>query len=323
MKSLKKIDEKLWCLELPLPNNPLRSINVYVVPDDERPLVIDVGLDAPGCLELLQEGLAQLGVAPSRTDFILTHMHIDHIGLVSKIVEPGSRVFMGSEDVDLLDWWPGWEGVAPLAEAQGFPAHELLDAVHADPVMNFNAPTTSGITRLDGTEVFEAGGYRWELIHTPGHTDGHMCLYDRQKGVFVAGDHILGDITPNIQGWNPKRDRLREYMESLEAVAKLEVELLLPGHRKPVADHRARAGELIGFHHERLEEVRALIRGRELTGYEVASQMNWDMTFTDWAQWPVTQRWFATGEALSHLRWLAFNGEAREIEREGLSYYTL
>jgi glyoxylase-like metal-dependent hydrolase (beta-lactamase superfamily II) len=267
--------------------------------------------------------LAHLGVAPARTDFILTHMHIDHIGLTQKIVEPGSRVFMGGKDVNLIDWWPGWEGIAARTRKQGYPIDELLETVGTDPFMRFKTPDTSAIIRLDGGEIFEAGGYRWEMVHTPGHTDGHMCLYERGEGIFIAGDHILGEISPNIQGWQSDQDRLADYMASLELVAAMDVKLLLPGHRAPLTDHRVRARELIDLHLQRLDEVRALLRANDLTGYETAARMKWELTFTDWDHWPLTQRWFATGEALSHLHWLVFSGEAKMVEREGLTKFSM
>ncbi len=90
--------------------------------------------------------------------------------------------------------------------------------------------------------IIEAGDRTLRCIETPGHSFGHTCLYDAQKKVLFSGDHILSDITPNVQGWFPDWDPVAEYLKSLEKVSSLDVEVVLPGHRRVFRDMRGRIG---------------------------------------------------------------------------------
>ena len=126
--------------------------------------------------------------------------------------------------------------------------------------------------------------------------------------LLVAGDHILIDITPNIQCWSEIQDPLKSYLESLERVHDLDVELTLPGHRRLITDHRGRIAELKEHHSKRCQEILGIIRNGDLSAYEVASRMTWDIKCDNWGAFPLAQKWFATGEAIAHLRYLKEKG---------------
>jgi len=132
----------------------------------------------------------------------------------------------------------------------------------------------------------------------------------------IAGDHILGNITPSVTVWGNEGDPLGDYLRSLDRIAGLDVELVLPGHRGLFRDCRGRIQELKKHHDLRLAEVRMVLDGGEFTAYEVAARMSWDITCEDWTGFPIAQQWFATGEALSHLQHLAVTGLANCDSRE-------
>jgi glyoxylase-like metal-dependent hydrolase (beta-lactamase superfamily II) len=150
---------------------------------------------------------------------------------------------------------------------------------------------------------------------------GHICLYEPDKKVLVAGDHILIDITPNIQCWSDEQNPLKHYLASLDKVAGFEVDLVLPGHRRLIRDHQARIEELKSHHAHRLAEVLAILEGASMTAFEVASRMTWDLKCDHWNDFPVAQRWFATGEAIAHLRLLEEAGKVRRSIVDDLTVY--
>ena len=88
---IEEIGAALYRVEVPLPRNPLRSINAYLIKGDGRHLLIDTGLHHPECLAVLQGALKTLGAAPEETDVFLTPMHADHIGLVGQLAGRSSR----------------------------------------------------------------------------------------------------------------------------------------------------------------------------------------------------------------------------------------
>ena len=99
------------------------------------------------------------------------------------------------------------------------------------------------LTLLDDGDFMECGRYHFRCATTPGHTLGHICLYEADRKILIAGDHILDDITSNIQCWTDGQI-LKWYLNSLDKTAALEVDRVLPGHRRAIPDHRFRIDEL-------------------------------------------------------------------------------
>jgi glyoxylase-like metal-dependent hydrolase (beta-lactamase superfamily II) len=148
-----------------------------------------------------------------------------------------------------------------------------------------------------------------------------MCLYEPREKAFVAGDHILNDITPNIQLWSDDRNPLEEYLASLDKVSKLDIELVLPGHRSFFRNCRERIEELKQHHQKRLDEIISILKKGEKHAFQVASEMSWDILCDSWDLFPVSQKWFATGEAIAHLKYLKEKGVIRgDLRRQRIVF---
>jgi glyoxylase-like metal-dependent hydrolase (beta-lactamase superfamily II) len=141
-------------------------------------------------------------------------------------------------------------------------------------------------------------------------------LYEPDKKILVAGDHILIDITPNIQCWSDDQNPLQDYLASLDKVNDMEIDLVLPGHRRLITDHKKRIAELKEQHERRLREVLSILGGDPRTAFEVASRMTWDLDCDSWEEFPRAQKWFATGEAIAHLRYLEKQGSILRKDEE-------
>ena len=166
----------------------------------------------------------------------------------------------------------------------------------------FTAPDCPSTLRRPTTaKSIRAGGYNFRCVETPGHSFGHTCLYDAENRMLISGDHILADITPNIQGWFDNWNPLQEYLKSLESTALLDVTLVLPGHRSVFHDMRGRIEELKRHHEKRAEEALHVLKTGPKTAYQVASEMTWDIVCDSFDLFPLSQRWFALGETIGHL----------------------
>jgi len=168
-----------------------------------------------------------------------------------------------------------------------------------------------------------AGDYCFRCVSTPGHSLGRTCLYEPDKKILVAGDHILIDITPNIQCWTDDQNPLQNYLASLDKVDNMEIELVLPGHRRLITDHKRRIAELKEHHKARLAEVLSILADIQLTAFEVASRMSWDLDCDSWEGFPRPQKWFATGEAIAHLRYLERKTLILRKDEDGVTVFTL
>ncbi len=319
---VEEIRENLYRLEIPLPGSPLKSINSYVLKDSGRNLMIDTGMNRPVCLEAMQAGLREIGVALEQTDFFITHLHADHFGLISTLATDHSTVYFNEPDARRIHSGV-WGEMVEFAGKSGFPEAELQAALHNHPGYKYGSQKELPLTLLRDGDVLTVGEYTLTCVQTPGHTHGHMCLYDSEKKILFSGDHILGDITPNIQLWSEDDNPLKEYLDSLDKVSRLDVALTLPGHRTLIADCRKRINELKEHHQHRADEVLAILQKGALSAYQTASHMTWDINCDTWEEFPVSQKWFATGEAISHLKYLEEKGMIRKNASNKRIVYSL
>ncbi len=321
-----KVFENIHRIQVPLPQSPLKSINCYIVKGADRNLIIDTGMNRPECRSAIESGLKELNVDLTRCDFFITHLHSDHMGLVSHLAAEGSTVYFNRTEAKMIRTMKEGGGfgsrMTDFARRAGFSDAEMKDSAGNHPGAKFQSPHSVEFSIIDEGDTLDIGGYHFECIHTPGHSPGHLCLYDAGSKLMVSGDHVLGDITPNISSMAHAENPLGKFLESLDKVYEYDVDLALPGHRSLIKDFRGRVDELKEHHHERLEEVISVLDGKALPGYDVASRMAWKMKADTWEEVGIMQKWFATGEAIAHLHYLEEKGAVTAEEQNGVTLFS-
>ena len=320
------IDEvrpRIFRMEIPLPANPLKAINSYVIKGEDRFLMIDTGMNRPECLEVMEASLKELRIDLEKTDFFVTHVHADHFGLISELARPSSKVYFNFPDAEVLRDANHWEKIAEAALLNGFPEEDLQEAIKRHPGRRYHLSSPVDLTLLREGDALRIGSYHFSCVETPGHTPGHLCLYEKQARIFFSGDHILNDITPNITVWSEREDPLRQYLKSLDKIIPYDIDWVLPGHRAPFQNHRRRIAELKEHHEIRTEEVASILRRGSRTAYQVASEMTWNIDCENWEDFPLPQKWFAGGEAMAHLKFLQGLGRVIREQREGKYFFRL
>ena len=336
------IEPDIYRITVDLPENPLKSLNSYVITGGKRNLIIDTGFNRSESFSSLKRGIKELELDMDKTDIFVTHFHADHSGLVSQIMSPQTRVFMGEIDFQLLSMSllsekKVWNAVEQNFSREGYPLKELGYSKLYNPARNLVGALFESTTVQDGdTLPYGDGGL--QCVMTPGHTPGHICLYDSKRQILFTGDHVLFDITPNINTWEHLLyhitpditagknlpNSLQCYLESLQKVSSLPVKKALTAHRENTGDFQQRIKELQLHHKNRLDDVKRIIMNSPgINGYQVASQMKWSIRVKSWAEFPQTQRWFAVGEAIAHLKHLVDSGEITLTVRDGINTYTL
>ena len=294
--------------KIPLPESPLKYLNSYIIKSSERSLIVDTGLNRKECLEAMLKGLKTLGIDLGQSDIFITHLHADHFGLVSKLATDTTNILFSRPEKELMESWEGFGAMVDHAARNGFPKNELEAALDKHPGAKYGADWIPELKVLDDGDRIDVADYHFKCVTTPGHTLGHTCLYDQDKKILLAGDHILIDITPNIQCWSDTANPLKEYLASLDKVRQLPIDLVLPGHRRLIDNPKARIEELKNHHAQRLDEVLTILKKGPLNAFQMASHMTWDIACESWDQFPVAQKWFALGEAIAHLRYLEQGG---------------
>lgn len=315
--------EGVYRIPIPLPTSPLKTVNAYLVKGAPRHLLIDTGFSAPASRAAMAEGLAEIGVRMEDTDIFLTHFHLDHVQLAPHIATESTRVFMGEDDLRYVLKYLPTSQKARMAQmlASGFSPAE---AEKWSSLLAEDRYTTNNL--YDGVpegHVFHVGGYALTCVATPGHTPGHMCLYDAAHKLLFCGDHILYDISPNITDWQGEADPLGDYMASLEKISRLPIQTALCGHRRSLGSPQARIAQLLGHHVQRLDEALQRLNGeRPSSPYEVAAGLTWAVAARGWAKVPLGQKFFAVGETTAHLDHLVAQGKARRGQTNGVRTYT-
>lgn len=306
---IEAVRNDLFRVEVPLPDNPLKATNSYVIRNSQRNLIIDTGMNRKECKAVLLAALEKLKVDLERTDFFITHLHADHVGLAEELPAAQARVFFNRPDAEIMKQKDLWQQALAAAGRHGFPRALLDMAFDAHPGRRYIPNKEVDFTILEEGDSITCGPYQLCCLSTPGHTPGHTCLYEPDQKLLFSGDHVLGDITPNISTMLDEKNLLAQYLSSLDRVSSLAVELVLPGHRSTFTDLYKRIEELKRHHRRRLDEVFAIFKENGPgSAFTAASQMSWDLDTDDWDQFPLMQKWFATGEALAHIRYLERKG---------------
>jgi glyoxylase-like metal-dependent hydrolase (beta-lactamase superfamily II) len=308
---------------IPLPANPLKSINSYVIKGEDRFLMIDTGMNRPECMQAMKAYLRALDVDLRRTDFFITHLHADHLGLVSDLAQESSKIYFNYPDAARISDTGIWDEMMETARTNGFPEADIQTAIRRHPGRMYHARRPFELTLLREGDTINIGEYDFRCVETPGHTRGHMCLYEPNKKIFFSGDHILESITSNISLWAEGEDPLGDYLASLDKVYEYDISIVLPGHREPFTEYRRRIKELKQHHMMRLREIESILANQRLTAYEVASRMTWDIDCDSWEMFPLPQQWFAAGEALAHLQYLLGEGKVDRETENGKDWFML
>ncbi|MEI9475154.1 MAG: MBL fold metallo-hydrolase [Deltaproteobacteria bacterium] len=320
---IEEIAVDLYKIEIPLPKSPLKALNSYVIKSPERNLVIDTGWNQEECMNAMQTGLKTLGVDLRKTDFFITHLHSDHLGLLPNLISDASLVYFNRPDADRFNSGIHLDDFISFARLNGFPEEELRAGLLSHPGFKFRAKAGLVFHILKEGDLIRIGDYAFTCLETPGHSWGHMCLYEPHQKILVAGDHILNEISPNIQLWSDEWNPLKAYLSSLDKVHELDIELVLPGHRGILRNGKGRIEELRHHHQERLEEITSILEKGGMNAFEIGSRMSWDIVYDSWDVFPVSQKWFAIGEVIAHLKYLEEEGILRRETQNQKRVYSL
>lgn len=253
------------------------NTNAYLL-DTEPLTLIDTGIGTPDAFETLSAGFRAAGLSvESLRRIVLTHKHQDHFGLARRLQDlTGCEVYIHRDDLhdvthvsERLD-----EYVSIIRErltAWGTPAADI-EHVSGMPYRLDKLCGSTDAQPLSDGQCLRCGEAEMEVIHTPGHTVGSICL--QLENQLFTGDHVLPGYTPNIGGADIEYDGLLGmYLSSLERIAGFDRPGLtvLPGHDEAVADLTAHVRKTIAHHTQRETEILQLLRsGGPQTVYELA-----------------------------------------------------
>ncbi|MBI4188800.1 MAG: MBL fold metallo-hydrolase [Chloroflexi bacterium] len=316
-------------LPIPIPRNPLGYTNTYLLQGDGKHILIDAGVNTEEALESMREQLGEIDVdIKDIGQIIITHAHHDHYGLAGRLRElSGAKIALHYIEKDLLT-----SRYANMEEAMrqnkqwlrsnGMPANGQPRYTFAGR-QRFAEPTLPDIT-LRGGETISNGVFELQVLWTPGHSPGHICLYEQSQKILFGGDHVLPVITPNVSLQSPSGDNpLGTFLNSLNMVKQLEVGLVLPAHEHPFTDLSGRVDEILQHHEKRNSEILQAVKTEPRTAYQISGEITWmpelgGVRFKNLEPWD--QR-AAVAETLAHLEAMRIGGRLKKAQQDSLIYY--
>ena len=323
----------VYQIQIPIPDNPLGHTNSYLLEGDNEYLIIDPGMDIEDSFNALKSGLNEISIKiESITRVIATHSHGDHYGLADRIKQLSkAQIFLHEKDInsfnpegidmdELMQRMTQWNlstGVPP--------SDEQFRPPDGPGGMRRPAPTTPDVVMHDG-ETISIGKFNLQVVWTPGHSPGHVCLYEPNQKILFSGDHVLPIITPSIHLFpQSPANPLGNFLDSLNKVKKLDVSLVLPAHQHIFTDLPSRVDEIIQHHHKRNSEILETIKSEPKTAYQISTRVTWmpesgGVDFLDLDPWA---RRMAISETMAHLEAIMIDGKVEKTYRDSVIYYQL
>ena len=317
----------IHCLPIPTPF-AVGRVNCYLIEDDPLTLV-DTGPNSGTSLTTLEHALSDHGRKVEDLErIVLTHQHIDHIGLAQILADRS-----GAEVICL-------EALAPWLAAYGDNMEdddkyaESIMARHGIPQdIRYALRAVSGQFRAWGAkatvtrtvnegDVLEFANRAWRVHHRPGHSPSDTVFHDEASAELIGGDHLIKHISSNpliarpLDGSTDERPQaLRIYLDSLARTREMPLTKVWSGHGDPIDDHAAIIDERVRLHTRRAEKLHKLITEQPRTAYELAQAM--------WGNVAVTQAYLTLSEVLGHVDLLRNDGHVVEHTEGGVARFAV
>lgn len=318
-------------IKTPSPGSASWATNVYVIEGNNGHILVDSGWDSQESLWALQEGIkaANLKLRDIKK-VVITHIHPDHYGLSGKIKQIcGAQLAIHRIDADFVS--PRYKDFADLItkteemlRQNGVPQDELPQLKEASLWMNKYVTPDSPEVILDDGDIISNDPFELEVLWTPGHSPGHICLYERKGKFIITGDHVLYDTTPHV-GFNPQSgdNPLGDYISSLKKLEGLKVLFVLPGHGPVFNALGLRIEKILQHHEQRKRAILNSLRDGLKTAYEIAQKIPWmtDQGGTTFQSLAIWDRRMAVAETLAHLKLLMEEDKVSNVDMNGASLY--
>jgi glyoxylase-like metal-dependent hydrolase (beta-lactamase superfamily II) len=316
----------------------VKYVCLYLFEIDGNKVLIDAGLNMGNWKRKLISALDKIGLNINDINYcIVSHIHLDHIGLVKtlKRKNPELKIVMNDITHKILKWETSEGNLKEMKEEANRVADLMVKYGIAEDqsqkvvqfftfwprYLQYQKPD---IIVNDGDTILED----LEIIWTPGHSFGHICIFNKKRRYLFVGDHILSRITPHIGNFviSPAlRDKyknhnfdniLHHYLKSLDRIDNFAPKIIFPAHQDIIYNPHQRILEIKKHHGNRLQEISSVIKNNPLTPYEI-SKIHFGNNLDE------INSYMAMSEVLGHLIYLDYQNMVKKVEKNGkLLFYT-
>jgi glyoxylase-like metal-dependent hydrolase (beta-lactamase superfamily II) len=329
---MKEVLPGIYQMTLTLEGFGSGAVNTYLIRDNDGYVIIDTGWDAPEPVNSMETQLATASINFSEIKkVILTHCHIDHLGMADRFKKMNNAdIYIHRDELDLIkvrynSGYDYWNENDKFLRSHGLPESEIGPA---DSHAYLDKPLLFTGILLKGGEIISAGEYNLTVIPTPGHTPGHISLYESRNKYLFSGDILLPTILSNAAGHiQHMQSPVKKYLDSLSVLRQLEVDFVLPGHEYIFSNHQKRIDEITHRYQQKIAMAARSFDDNRLTmtAYDVARRLPWTPRIKTvyWDQLNDMNKRFALLQSIALLEELANMTIVIRFSQDGKIQYKL
>ena len=322
-------DPDIFVVRVPYAHLGLAHTNCYVIRSGSDAVIIDPGTNSPTARQSFMRAMDDIGVDLQHARFLCTHLHFDHVALLRPLSGEGTHILISHTAAEAKPWNHYAERKAAMQaylrkEGGTFLATRSLATITSE-VRAYGLPGRVYELLDEGSEV-HVGPHAFRVIETPGHSQGHICLYNEREQILFSGDHILENTTPGIAAPIERTDTFAEYLASVAKVRDLACRAVLPGHGEAFFTLAERCDELVEHHGQRLVQMYEVVAANPgANGSSLARRMPWKKAgpFKKWDRLNPYLRLSMVSQSLAYLAYLVHLGEVECSEVEGHNSYSV
>lgn len=310
MPGVEEVRPGLWVIPVPVPSLPIRYTYCYLILSGDGVIMIDPGATSPEGSRALADGLHAVGITVEDiVGTMVTHFHFDHWEAADEIARrSGCWIGLGEHEAswirDLQDDDLTENAAISRLRRLGVPDGVAASLAQGEDY-RFTRDHVPPSRILHDGETVTIGGERLRILWTPGHSPGHVCIYDEHRNILFSGDHLLPHITPHV-ALNPFGDDnpLKQYVRSLQDISHAYADAeALPAHEYRFRGLRARVTALQADIGTRADEVRTILaRDENASVWDIARELTWSRP---WSRFTPNAQRMAVVEAASYLRYVS------------------
>lgn len=314
----------------------VKYVCLYLFEIQDKLVLIDAGLNMGNWNKKFFSVLSETGFSTQDIDYcIITHIHVDHIGLARTLKRKNKKLKLVMSDItyQILEWETNDANLGEMTQK----ANEL-----AKLMMKYGI-TEKNMERIVQFFTFWPQYLRYQkpdiivqdddtilnnlkIIWTPGHSFGHICIFDTKSKFLFSGDHILSRITPHIGNFilpSTLSEKYRaydfdnildHYLKSLDKIDGLKPKIIFPAHQEIIYEPHERILAIKEHHNNRLKEISNLIKENPMTPLEI-SKMHFGNDLDE------INSYMALSEILGHLKYLERQHKVKIKEEAGKIFY--
>jgi len=283
---------------------PGSNVQVYLI--EGNPLtLIDTGVNWTPSFKDLSDAVTLLGYNLNQIHRIIgTHFHSDHIGQAQVLRDMGApvEVLAHEKEIDSIErffssYMQKRETRSELYREYGMPKQVLRKQSTIEKNWLQNNPPLLIETKVDrplkNGDTIEFEEFNLKVFHAPGHTVGHIVLFEEQSGVLFSGDHIMAGEVPFTESYylsespdpndslqrKPRFRGLYEYLNSLDRLRLLPMRVILPGHGEIINDPQRAIEKSMRFYNIRIKRVKRVLQEMTATGQMITAWDMWDALY--------------------------------------------